>query len=336
MLAKGLGAAAKVTRDPSPATATATATTTATGGGPAGAGLVVITVAHHSGGVLPALAADLARQGEPPALWLLVDNSPQTSPLDPNTLVPGAGGGRPLPLRLLRGEEGEGFGAGCNRALRWLDHQGWAGWVWLLNPDTALPRGDELGRLAEALARVAPRSLVGTAVDDGSGGLEASAGWFTPGLRFRSRRLDTRGAGPAEPLRLDWLSGCSLALRPSAHIPPARFDPAFPLYYEDMDLCLRLGRLGAPVLWLPEPRVIHRRGQGSGSASPRRWRLSTVSYLRFLRRHCPAWVLWLRSARVLAVAAARLPLQPGRGRAVLAGAMEAWGGFRRGDGSAEP
>lgn len=297
---------------------------------------MVITVAHHSGGVLPALAADLARQGEPPALWLLVDNSPRTSPLQPDTLVPGPRGGRPLPLRLLPGEEGEGFGAGCNRALRWLDSQGWEGWVWLLNPDTALPRGDELGRLREALAQVDPRSLVGTAVDDGSGGLEASAGWFTPGLRFRSRRLDTRGPGPAAPLRLDWLSGCSLALRPSAHRPPARFDPAFPLYYEDMDLCLRLSRLGAPVLWLPEPRVVHRRGQGSGSASPRRFRLSTVSYLRFLRRHCPAWVLWLRSVRLLAVAAARLPLQPGRSGAVLAGALEAWGGFRRGGGSAEP
>jgi N-acetylglucosaminyl-diphospho-decaprenol L-rhamnosyltransferase len=208
--------------------------------------------------------------------------------------------------------------------------------VWLLNPDTALPRGDELRRLGQALAQVDPPSLVGTAVEDGSGALEASAGWFTPGLRFRSRRLDTRGAGPAKPQRLDWLSGCSLALIPSAHTPPARFDPAFPLYYEDMDLCLRLGRLGAPVLWLPEPRVIHRRGQGSGSASPRRLRLSTVSYLRFLRRHCPAWVLWLRSVRLLAVATARLPFQPGRGRAVLAGALEAWGGLRRASGSPQP
>ncbi|MEB3316935.1 MAG: glycosyltransferase family 2 protein [Cyanobacteriota bacterium] len=309
-----------MTRVPSPDTPTAPAL------GPGARGLVVITVAHHSGGVLPALAADLARQEEPPSLWLVVDNSPQTCPVAPDSLEPAAAGaGRPLRLRLLPGEEGAGFGAGCNRALRWLEERGWPGWVWLLNPDTALPRGDEVRRLGQALAGVDPASLVGTAVEDGSGALEASAGWFTPGLRFRSRRLDPRGAGPAAPRRLDWLSGCSLALRPSAHTPPARFDPAFPLYYEDMDLCLRLGRLGAPVLWLPEPRVIHRRGQGSGSASPRRFRLSTVSYLRFLRRHCPVWVLWLRTIRLLTVAAARLPLQPGRSRAVLAGALEAWG-----------
>jgi N-acetylglucosaminyl-diphospho-decaprenol L-rhamnosyltransferase len=310
---------------------------------------VVITVAHHSGGVLPALAADLARQAPSPALWLVVDNSPRSSPVEARTL------GAEISLQVLPGGEGEGFGAGCNRALAWLEGQGWPGWVWLLNPDTALPEGDELRRLGEALAGLDARSLVGTAVEDGEGGLEASGGWFTPGLRFRSRRLDTRhqdtrqqdtrpldtrqqntrGAGPLEPRRLDWLSGCSLALRPRAHTPSARFDPAFPLYYEDMDLCLRLGRLGAPVLWLPEPRVIHRRGRGSGSSSPRRWRLSTVSYLRFLHRHCPAWVVWLRSARLLAVTAARLPLQPRRGGAVLAGALEAWGVLREG-GSPEP
>jgi GT2 family glycosyltransferase len=287
--------------------------------------LVVITVAHHSGAVLPALAGDLARQTPPPPLWLVVDNSPKSAPVRGDTLPLDQGAGSPPSLHLLRGGEGEGFGAGCNRALDWLESRGWMGWVWLLNPDTALPRGDEVGRLGEALASLSPRSVVGTAVADDTGTLEASGGWFSAGLRFRARRLPPPG-GPPRRQAVDWLSGCSLALRPSAHTPPARFDPAFPLYYEDMDLCLRLGRLGAPVLWLPEPRVTHRRGQGSGSPSPRRFRLSTVSYLRFLRRHCPAWVLWLRSLRVLATALVRFPLQPGRSRAVLAGALEAWTG----------
>lgn len=290
----------------------------------AAARLAIVTVAHHSGGVLPQLARDLAGQQPPLPFWVIVDNSPEVSPVDLRTLESTGNAAPTLPLQLLRGREGDGFGAGCNRALAWLEAQGWQGWVWLLNPDVALPRGDELRELDQQVAHLPPRSLVGTAVDDGSGGLEASGGWFTPGLRFRSRRLDPHHQEAPSPLPLDWLSGCSLALQPSAHTPPARFDPAFPLYYEDMDLCLRLGRQGAPVLWLATPRIIHRRGAGSASGSPRRWRLSTVSYLRFLRRHCPAWVLWLRSLRLLLVTAVRLPLQPGRSRAVLAGALEAW------------
>ncbi len=290
-------------------------------------------MAHHSGQVLPGLAADLASQQGPPCLWVVVDNSPDSAPVQREALLRDRSGEPAVSLCLLRGEEGEGFGAGCNRALGWLAAEGWQGWVWLLNPDTGLPRGDELRRLGEALARMDARSLVGTAVVDGHGDLEASGGWFSPGLRFRSRRLAPEADGSTTARRLDWLSGCSLALQPSAHSPPARFDPAFPLYYEDMDLCLRLGRQGAPVLWLPQPRVIHRRGQGSASPSPRRWRLSTVSYLRFLQRHCPAWVLWLRSLRLLAMATARFPWQPARGQAVLAGALEAWRGFQPGNGN---
>jgi N-acetylglucosaminyl-diphospho-decaprenol L-rhamnosyltransferase len=290
----------------------------------ASAQVAIVTVAHHSGGVLPQLARDLADQKPPLPLWVIVDNSPEHHPVDILTLGPTVNGLPALPLRLLRGQEGDGFGAGCNRALAWLEAQGWRGWVWLLNPDVALPRGDELRELARRLAELPPRSLVGTAVEDGSGSLEASGGWFTPGLLFRSRRISPRHQGEGSPLPLDWLSGCSLALQPSAHGFQARFDPAFPLYYEDMDLCLRLGRQGAPVLWLSHPRVLHCRGGGSASGSPRRGRLSTVSYLRFLRRHCPAWALGLRTLRLLMVTAIRLPVQPRRSLAVLAGVLEAW------------
>ncbi|MFI0403548.1 MAG: glycosyltransferase family 2 protein [Cyanobium sp.] len=279
--------------------------------------LAIVTVAHHSSGVLPGLATDLTGQELKPAHWVVVDNSPLSSPVDL---------ARPWSpaLQLLKGEEEDGFGAGCNRALDWLERQGWTGWVWLLNPDTALPRGDELRELSDQLAAMDPLSVVGTAVDDGTGALEASGGWFSPGLRFRSRRLPASTPDGHAPITLDWLSGCSLVLQPTAHRPPARFDPAFPLYYEDMDLCLRLARQGAQVRWLPSPRITHRRGQGSSSGSARRWRLSTVSYLHFLRRYCPPWVVALRGLRLLLLTALRLPLQPARSWAVLTGALEAW------------
>ncbi len=291
--------------------------------------VVIVTVAYHSEAVLPALARDLARQCQLPQLWLLVDNSPQSAPLDLEPLRTAArlSSDQPanLALRRLAGHEGDGFGEGCNRAINQLAVQGWEGWVWLLNPDTRLPGGEELGQLGQQLANLPQRAVVGTAVFDGHGGLEASGGWIDPGLRFRSRRLAVTALSAGGPLAVDWLSGCSLALRPSAHEPPARFDPAFPLYYEDMDLCLRLSARGAPVLWLPQPGVRHHRGQGSNTGEPLRQRLSTISYLRFLRRHCPPWVLLLRTLRLLALTLLRLPLQPRRSLAVLQGIGPALG-----------
>ena len=87
---------------------------------------MVVTVAYHSGAVLPALAVDLARQSPPPRYWLVVDNSPCSAPLDPTPLR--ASG---VALRVVVGQEGEGFGAGCNRAFSSLAAEGWEGWVWL-------------------------------------------------------------------------------------------------------------------------------------------------------------------------------------------------------------
>jgi len=273
---------------------------------------VVVTVAYDSGAVLPALAADLTRQSRPPRDWLVVDNSPLSAPLGLETLA-----APNLAVRRLAGGEGDGFGAGCNRAFDRLAAEGWRGWVWLLNPDTALPHGEELAQLLAALAGLPATALVGTAVDDGHGGTEASGGWIDPGLAFRRRCLGTTHRLGRQPLALDWLSGCNLVLRPSAHQPPARFDPHFPLYYEDMDLCLRQRALGALVLWLPKPAVLHRRGTGSTAPGPRRIRLSTLGYLRFLRRHCPPWVFALRTARLLLLSLLRLPLRPQRSLAAL-------------------
>ena len=280
--------------------------------------IVVVTVAYASAGVLPALARDLAGQSSPPEAWLVVDNSPQSAPLQPDALSGAASG---LRLRLISGREGDGFGAGCNRALDQLAAEHWPGWVWLLNPDTGLPRGDELASLQSQLRQLPAQALVGTAVADGEGGYESNGGWFSSGLSFRGRRLQPDDAlrdEPAGPLALDWLSGCSLVLRPAAHQPvAARFDERFPLYYEDMDLCRRQARQGAPVLWLGQPLIVHRKGTGSQAPGPRRLQLSSLSYLRFLRRYSPGWVVALRSLRLLLLTVLRLPLRPRCSLAVL-------------------
>ncbi|QNJ07657.1 putative glyscosytransferase [Synechococcus sp. Minos11] len=277
--------------------------------------LVVVSVAYHSQSSLASLAADLGRHQGGLARWIVVDQAPGSAPLDPGPLRRHLGS---LPLLVLQGEQGGGFGAGCNRALDYLQQTGYTGWVWLLNPDTSLPQGDEAQQLLEALVDLTDQAVVGTAVQDATGTIEPSAGWLDQGLNFRRRKVSSADSLRREPVRLDWLSGCSLLLQPAAHQPPARFDSRFPLYYEDMDLCLRLAQQGAPVLWLPQVVVSHQKGEGSVTPSSRRIELSTISYLRFLRRHCPPWVRQLRQLRLLLSAL----LRPRRAGAI-------WRGFKR-------
>lgn len=282
--------------------------------------LAIITVAHHSQRPLEALARQMAEQSEPPAHWIVVDNAPLSAPLQRRGALAGDTAAC-LGLEFLTGVEGAGFGAGCNQGLEWLAQREWTGWVWLLNPDTSLPEVDLLARLALLLAQQPSRALVGTAVRDGDGALEPSGGWIDPGLAFRRRRVGESWMAAArnQPLPVDWLSGCSLALKPEAHQPPARFDPALVLYYEDLDLCLRLSASGALPLWTAAITVAHQRGEGSSSDPDRRLELSTLSYCRFLQRHCSGWVQALRMARLLTTALLRRPWQPGRSRAVLRG-----------------
>ena len=282
--------------------------------------LAIVTVAYDSLQPLESLANDLTRQSHAPQHWLVVDNAPRSAPLQLTGPLQAAG------VRRLEGQEGAGFGEGCNQAFESLAAECWQGWVWLLNPDTQLPRTDLLRRITALLTSLPAQALVGTAVLSDQGELEASGGWIDPGLAFRRRHLNDehQTAAHEQPLPVNWLSGCSLALRPSSHEPPARFDPMFPLYYEDMDLCLRLAQKGALVLWSSGVSIRHQRGRGSGGNSVRRVRLNTVSYWRFLQRHSPAWVRGVRGLRLLMISLLRLPWQPAYSQAVLQGWLEAW------------
>lgn len=68
-----------------------------------------------------------------------------------------------------------------------------------------------------------------------------------------------------EPRRVGYISGADLMVRRSM-LDPMRgsevFDPDFFMYYEDMELCVRVRRLsGAQVMSVPDARIVHLAGQ---------------------------------------------------------------------------
>ena len=117
-------------------------------------------------------------------------------------------------------------------------------------------------------------------------------------------RFDRTWADEHAPATVDWVPGAFTILRPSALAKVGHFDPAFFLYYEEVDLCLRFRRAGIPVWYWPDIVVIHIGGESSRQLkslefSPRAaqvvlWRMrSTLLYYRKhhgARVHLARWM----------------------------------------------
>jgi GT2 family glycosyltransferase len=104
-------------------------------------------------------------------------------------------------------------------------------------------------------------------------------------------RFDRTWADENHPAPVDWVPGAFTILRPSALQKVGYFDPAFFLYYEEVDLCRRMKRAGIPVWYWPDIVVVHIGGESSRQLkslefSPRAaqvvlWRMrSTLIYYR--------------------------------------------------------
>jgi GT2 family glycosyltransferase len=263
--------------------------------------LLIITVCYKSNSALSILAESLNKQEIKPWKWILIDNAPLSNPvLDLNTT---------FPVHIVSGNEGDGFGAGCNAGLDLVYEMKFDGWVWLLNPDTFLSSSNHIENLCSMLANVGTRIIVGTAIEDLDHQLEQSAGWIRKGLGYRRSQITKNSlpqkGGPG--IEVDWVSGCNLIFQPSSFSTPLRFDHYFPLYFEDLDFCLRAKFHGGNCIWLDSLSISHQKSTGSKCSFFRRERLKAISQIHFLYRYQPWWVTIAHTLRLITLALLRLP-----------------------------
>lgn len=230
--------------------------------------VAVVVVNWNSGALLHRCVASILAQDPPPADLLVVDNASTDGSAD--TLPKGA--------RLLRRERNGGFAAAVNDGLRATS----APAVLLLNPDTQLLPGclsAAAARLAEEhdLGSVALRVL--QAGDPQR--LDASGIGLTS--RFGQLNLD-HGLREAELSRaprevLGPLGGAALWRRQALER-AGLFCERYFLYWEDVDIALRVNRAGYTCRTEPAARVLH-----VGSATVGRW--STRNVFCMVRNHWP-------------------------------------------------
>jgi GT2 family glycosyltransferase len=197
-------------------------------------------------------------------------------------------------VSLRRWGRNRGFARAANEGFRTSQ----APWVLLLNPDVSVPSGFVQGVLdrCERLTEVSPRTgIVGVQMRNTDGTRQLSAGRF-PGLvgtligtvlpraRRKYRPLHAR-----KRCRVAWVSGCCLLVRRECARELGGFDPAYFLYYEDVDLCRRAQSLGWSVCFEPDLNAVHHRPLHTREVSPALRFLTRHGLLTYGERHWPTW-----------------------------------------------
>jgi len=202
-------------------------------------------VSHRHGALLPGLLKDIERFCKDVEVLLTINV--------PESLAFTEGEFR-FPLRILRSAVPRGFGANHNAAFGQANGR----YFCVLNPDIRLD-ANPFPALIDALGRD-QAGVVAPKIVNAQGQVENNARRF-PTLSVVLRKA-LAGAQPhdydiaGEPLHPDWVAGMFMLFRSEVFRGIGGFDERYFLYYEDVDLCLRLRRRGhAAVL---EPRAVAR------------------------------------------------------------------------------
>jgi GT2 family glycosyltransferase len=178
-----------------------------------------------------------------------------------------------IPVRLIRSHVNLGFGAASNLALNKAEGR----YPVLFNSDAFFHPGAL--RLGVEHMDANPDAGIGGARQVGrDGSWQPSARSFhsiwhaalvLTGLSARFPRSRIFGApdrtwtDPLQPACVDWVPGSFLILRREALLKTGLFDPAFFLYYEEVDLCRRMKAAGYRVYYWPDIVVTHIGGESS-------------------------------------------------------------------------
>jgi N-acetylglucosaminyl-diphospho-decaprenol L-rhamnosyltransferase len=122
------------------------------------------------------------------------------------------------------------------------------------------PRAGSVGPLIRTVdGTVYPSARALPSLGRGIG--HALCGWWWPSNPWTAAYRRERGEPAEGPT--DWLSGSCLLMRREAFEAVAGFDPAYFMYFEDVDLGERLGKAGWQNVYVPSAIVVHTGGHAT-------------------------------------------------------------------------
>lgn len=229
--------------------------------------VAAIVIAYNSAEYLPACLESLRSTGTE---VIVVDNASS----DGSAAV-----ARKQGAKVIANAENRGFAAAANQGARATG----AEFLLFLNPDVALQ--ENFDELVQALAQDPQAGAAAGLLVDGSGrpqvGFTLRALPSFAALAFEVLLLNRLWPGNAvnrryrcldapldQPGEAEQPAGACLLVRRRALEQAGWWDEAFhPLWFEDVDLCLRLRQAGFRILFRPASRWLHRGGHSLASIS---------------------------------------------------------------------
>lgn len=239
---------------------------------------VHIIVLHYTGSAhTRACLESLRKLDYPDYTVLLIDNG---SPDDSGPEV-----ARDFPeVTFEQLPENLGFSGGSNHGLVTCMNAG-ADWIWLLNSDTIIDP-DALKILMQVAQKQPDAGVLGALpfASPDSDVLDAGIGEIS----FWQGRTVMRKSVPLNQdfIACPWITGNNFLIRVQALRQVGIFDDRFFLYFEDVDLCVRLRHAGWTCLLVPIAKIFHC-GNASTGEEKSTWRsyYHTRNRLLFFCKH---------------------------------------------------
>lgn len=177
----------------------------------------------------------------------------------------------------------KGFGANHNAAFLRSQEPFWC----VLNPDVEL-LGNPFPALLEAL-KLDSVGLVAPLITNPAGKIEDSIRHFPTltslGLKLLGTDNSRYEVGDGSPdFSPDWVAGMFMLFRADAFAALNGFDEGYFLYYEDVDICVRVWKAGLKIIACPSVSAIHDARRASRvNWRHRRWHLASMT--RYLLKY---------------------------------------------------
>ena len=247
---------------------------------------MVITVSYNSSAQLKLFIASAINSSIPANQILVVDNNSEDIAIT-EMLAQEFG------FSLLKLNSNFGYGTAINRAVSLLDSS--ISTLLICNPDCVLKL-----QTLEALSQAVEQNnigAVGPRIFNEDGTIYASARSI-PSIRDGVGHALFANIWPSNPWTkkylsnthfsnkqtvAGWVSGACFAIQKNRFNEVSGFDEKYFMYFEDVDLCYRLGKLGYTNLYVPEVSITHTGGESTKAIKKTMLRIHHESAMRFIR-----------------------------------------------------